>query len=145
MPPVQWKNRSGVSAMPNYGLFFLVAVAFGGVLWVFVYPILSGERKAERRVASVARTDPMKRQTRAAAPKARRDVEGTLKEIEERSKQRKRVPLPVRIEQAGLTWSKQKFFVISGVLGLVAFLLMILALGVVRWRELRGQLRRLPA
>jgi hypothetical protein len=32
--------------MPNYGLFFLVAVAFGGVLWVFVYPILSGERKA---------------------------------------------------------------------------------------------------
>jgi tight adherence protein B len=111
--------------MPNYGLFFLVAVAFGGVLWVFVYPFLSGERKAERRVASVARTDPMKRQTRAAAPKARRDVEGTLKEIEARSKQRKRVPLPIRIEQAGLTWSKQKFFVISGILGLVAFVLAI--------------------
>jgi tight adherence protein B len=109
--------------MPNYGLFFLVAVAFGGVLWVFVYPILSGERKAERRVASVARTDPIKRQTRSAAPKARRDIEGTLKEIEERSKQRKRIPLPIRIEQAGLTWSKQKFFVISGAIGLVAFVL----------------------
>jgi tight adherence protein B len=107
----------------NYGLFFLVALAIGGVLWVFVYPFLSGERKTERRVASVARTDPMKRQTRAATPKARRDIEGTLKEIEERQKQKKRVALNVRIEQAGLTWSKQKFFVISGAFGLVAFVL----------------------
>jgi tight adherence protein B len=114
----------------NYGLFFLVALAIGGVLWVFVYPLLSGERKTERRVASVARTDPMKRQTRAAAPKARRDIEGTLKEIEERQKQKKRVALNVRIEQAGLTWSKQKFFVISGALGLVAFVLpLFLGLG----------------
>jgi tight adherence protein B len=114
----------------NYGLFFLVALAIGGVLWVFVYPLLSGERKTERRVASVARTDPMKRQTRAATPKARRDIEGTLKEIEERQKQKKRVALNVRIEQAGLTWSKQKFFVISGVLGLVAFVLpLFLGLG----------------
>jgi tight adherence protein B len=116
--------------MPNYALFFLVAVAFGGVLWVFVYPILSGERKAERRVASVARTDPIKRQARAATPKARRDVEGTLKEIEERAKRKKRVALPVRIEQAGLTWSKQKFFVISAILGVVAFALaIVLGLG----------------
>jgi tight adherence protein B len=114
----------------NYGLFFLVALAIGGVLWVFVYPFLSGERKTERRVASVARTDPMKRQTRAAAPKARRDIEGTLKEIEERQKQKRRVALNVRIEQAGLTWSKQKFFVISGALGLVAFVLpLFLGLG----------------
>jgi len=114
----------------NYGLFFLVALAIGGVLWVFVYPLLSGERKTERRVASVARTDPMRRQTRAAAPKARRDIEGTLKEIEERQKQKKRVALNVRIEQAGLTWSKQKFFVISGALGLVAFVLpLFLGLG----------------
>jgi tight adherence protein B len=114
----------------NYGLFFLVALAIGGVLWVFVYPFLSGERKTERRVASVARTDPMKRQTRAATPKARRDVEGTLKEIEERQKQKKRVALNVRIEQAGLAWSKQKFFVISGAFGLVAFVLpLFLGLG----------------
>ena len=40
--------------MQTYGLFFLVALAIGGVLWVFVYPILSGERKAEQRMASVA-------------------------------------------------------------------------------------------
>jgi hypothetical protein len=34
--------------MNAMALFFLVAVAIGGVVWVFVYP-LSGERKAEQR------------------------------------------------------------------------------------------------
>ncbi len=32
--------------MQTYAVFFLVALAIGGVAWVFVYPILSGERKA---------------------------------------------------------------------------------------------------
>ena len=110
--------------MQSYGLFFLVALAIGGVLWVFVYPILSGERKAERRVASVARAEPAVRQIRSA-PKARRDIEGTLKELEEREKKKKRVALAVRIEQAGLSWTKQKFMLISGAIGLVAFTLAI--------------------
>jgi tight adherence protein B len=43
--------------MDGYALFFLVAVAIGGIAWVFVYPILSGERHAERaRRASRARS-----------------------------------------------------------------------------------------
>ena len=107
--------------MQNYGLFFLVALAIGGVLWVFVYPILSGERQAERRMANVARAEPVARQTRAA-PKARRDIEGTLKEIEDRAKEKKRVALAVRIEHAGLSWTKQKFMMISAGIGLAAFL-----------------------
>jgi tight adherence protein B len=112
--------------MQTYGLFFLVALAIGGVVWVFVYPILSGERKTERRMASVARSEPVARQTRAA-PKARRDIEGTLKELEERQKKKKRPPLHVRIEQAGLTWSKRRFIMTGAALGLGAFLLAIVA------------------
>jgi tight adherence protein B len=108
--------------MQVYGLFFLVALAIGGVVWVFVYPILSGERKAERRMASVARSEPVARQTRAA-PKARRDIEGTLKEIEERQKKKRRVPLATRIEQAGLTWSKRRFMLTGAALGGAALLL----------------------
>ena len=83
--------------MGTYGLFFLVAVAIGGVAWVFVYPILSGERKAERRVASVARSEPIAaRPARARRSKSRREqVEGTLKDIEERRKKAKRVPLSI--------------------------------------------------
>jgi tight adherence protein B len=112
--------------MQAYGLFFLVALAIGGVAWVFVYPILSGERKTEQRMASVARSEPVARQTRTA-PKTRRDIEGTLKELEERQKKKRRVPLAIRIEQAGLDWSKRRFMMTGVALGLAAFLLTTIA------------------
>jgi tight adherence protein B len=107
--------------MQAYALFFLVAVAIGGVAWVFIYPVLSGERKAEQRKASVARAQPMARPTRGVQKSRREQVEGTLKELEERQKKAKRVPLTIRLQQAGLDWSKRRFMITSGVLGVVAF------------------------
>jgi tight adherence protein B len=112
--------------MNSYGLFFLVATAIGGIAWVFVYPILSGEKQAERRMASVARADPVARPTRATGKSRREQVEGTLKDIEERRKKAKRPPLSVRLSQAGLHWSKRRFMVTAGTLGVVAFLALII-------------------
>ena len=58
--------------MQTLALFFLVTVAAGGVVWVFVYPILSGERKAEKRMEIVARADAgLAHGRRSAAPSAR--------------------------------------------------------------------------
>src|SRR5262249_35773045 len=37
-------------------LFGLVALAVGGLVWVLVYPMLSGERKAEQRKQAVTRS-----------------------------------------------------------------------------------------
>jgi tight adherence protein B len=117
--------------MQVYGLFFLVALAIGGVAWVFIYPFLSGERARERRLASVARTEPMARPTRAAAQKPRREqIELTLKEMEERRKKAKRLPLSVRLTQAGLGWSKRRFMMSAIALGVLAFLVtMLLGIG----------------
>jgi tight adherence protein B len=113
--------------MQTYGLFFLVALAIGGVAWVFLYPILSGERKTERRMASVARSEPIAARPSRVAQKSRRDqVEGTLKELEQRQKKAKRVPLSVKLTQAGLEWSKRRFMVTAGTLGVVAFLVALL-------------------
>jgi tight adherence protein B len=113
--------------MQTYGLFFLVALAIGGVAWVFLYPILSGERKTEQRMASVARSEPIAARPTRVAQKSRRDqVEGTLKELEQRQKKAKRVPLSVKITQAGLEWSKRRFMVTAGTLGCVAFLVGLL-------------------
>ncbi|MGD0024775.1 MAG: type II secretion system F family protein [Xanthobacteraceae bacterium] len=108
--------------MHAYGVFFLVTVAIGGIAWVFLYPILSGERKAERRMASVARSEPMARPTRAAQKPRREQIEGTLKELEERQKKAKHAPLSVRLSQAGLDWSKRRFVLTAVALGVVAFL-----------------------
>src|SRR6516165_4200655 len=107
--------------MPNLALFFLVAVAIGGVAWVFLYPVLSGERKAEKRKEAFSRTgSAVPARTGRNATKTRREqVEGTLKEIEERNA--KSIPLSIKIAQAGLSWSKQRFFITAGILGIVGF------------------------
>ena len=115
--------------MGSYGLFFLVAFAIGGVAWVFVYPYLSGEKKAERRVASVARAQPIARPTRAPGKSRREQVEGTLKDIEERRKKASRPPLSVRIAQAGLDWSKRRFMIRAGALGFGGFAIMMIVHG----------------
>jgi len=105
-------------------LFSLVGLAIGGVAWVFLYPILSGERAAERRVASVARTEPAApRHVRTAQKTRREQVEGSLKQLEARTRQAKRLPLSVRITQAGLNWSQRRFIVISAALGAVGLIL----------------------
>jgi tight adherence protein B len=116
--------------METYGLFFLVALAIGGVAWVFLYPLLSGERKTEQRMANVARTEPVARSTTRASQKPRREqIEGTLKQLEERQRKAKRPPLTVRLTQAGLNWSKRRFIITSVGLGLAAFLAALIAKG----------------
>lgn len=112
--------------MQIYAVFFMAAVAIGGVAWVFVYPLLSGERKTEQRLASVARTEPVARPTRGAPKPRREQIEGTLKEIEERQRKAKRVSLSVRLTQAGLDWSKRQFMIGASAAGVVAFLIALL-------------------
>jgi tight adherence protein B len=102
-------------------LAFLVTVAIGGLGWVFIYPLLTGERRVEQRRESVARA-PTTRTARVVGKSRRDQVEDTLKEIDARHRAGKRPPLSVRISQAGLTWSKQRFFLTAAVLGVCAFL-----------------------
>jgi tight adherence protein B len=117
--------------MQQIALFFLATAAVGGLAWVFLYPLLSGERQAEKRVESVAKTDRVATKVLARAnPKVRRDqLEETLKELEQRRKKQKNPPLSARLEQAGLTWSKQQFMIGSGVLGVVAFAVVMVVSG----------------
>jgi tight adherence protein B len=107
--------------MQTLALFLLVSVSIGGVAWVFLYPVLSGERRVEQRRANVARADPVVRKVRNQRSR-REQVEETLKDIDQRRRKAKRPPLHTRIEQAGLSWSKQRFIAISVALGVVACL-----------------------
>ena len=115
--------------MQPLAVFALASIAVGGVAYVFLYPILSGERQAERRKASVARAEPV-RATRNA-PRSRRDtVESALKELEEKHKKTNKVPLATKISQAGLSWSKRQYMLISAALGVALFLVgVVLGLG----------------
>ena len=79
--------------MQTLALAFLAATAIGGLAWVFLYPILSGEKKAENRRASIARAEPATRQVDKSQRSRREQVEGSLKELEARRQKDKKVSL----------------------------------------------------
>ncbi len=110
-------------------LAFLATTAVGGISWVFLYPMLSGERKAEHRRASIAKAEPAARNVDKNQRSRREQVEGSLKDLEARRQKEKRIPLSSRITQAGLTWTTQKFMVASGVLAAASFAAAMLAGG----------------
>jgi tight adherence protein B len=109
---------------------FLAATAIGGVAWVFLYPMLSGEKQAESRRASIAKPEPAaKRQADKSQRSRREQVESSLKDIEARRQKESKLSLNMRLQQAGLDWTPQRFWTMSAILGAVAFLVTLFAGG----------------
>jgi tight adherence protein B len=115
--------------MQTLALAFLAATALGGIAWVFIYPFLSGEKKAESRRASVARSEPAARTADKNQRTRREQVETSIKDLEARRRKESKVPLSSRLTQAGLDWSTQKFMIVSGILAAACFLLAMLSGG----------------
>jgi tight adherence protein B len=116
--------------MQVLALAFLATAAIGGLAWVFLYPLLSGERKAEGRRASVARAEPVAaRQTQKEQRSRREQVEGTLKEAESRRTKDSKVTLTTRLTRAGLDWEPRKFMIVSAILAVAAFAVAMFAGG----------------
>ena len=101
-------------------IVLLATFCAGAVAWVLIYPYLSGENEAQKRMQSVARTGGSGVKSASRAVKSRREqVESSLKEIENRNKQTKSPPLSARLAQAGVVWTKQQFMIGSAILGFV--------------------------
>jgi tight adherence protein B len=109
-------------SIQTIALAFMAATAIGGVAWVFLYPFLSGERQAEQRRATFAKGEPVSRSAERAQRTRRQQVEESLKEVEDRNRKAKRIALTSQIAQAGLSWTKRQFIIISLVLGASLFL-----------------------
>src|SRR4029078_4094731 len=115
------RTRSTLMSMQALALAFLAFTAIGGIAWVFIYPLLSGEKKAQSRRASLAHPAPAAtRQAKKTQSSRREQVEGSLKALEARRQKEKSVPLSTRISQAGLSWSVQTFWIISRILAAAA-------------------------
>jgi tight adherence protein B len=105
----------------------LAAFAVGGLAFVFVYPLLSGERKAEKRQATLT-SGPTKKviDKQADAIVRRKQITDSLKEIETRGS-RKRVTIDNMLTRAGLNWSRRQFLIFAAgtgiAFGAVAFFL----------------------
>lgn len=112
---------------PVLALIGLATLSAGGIAYALLSGRIQNEDTTARRLDFIqgknrgetvspgrAATDPGKR---------RRSVQDTLKELEQnqraKARQSKSPPLHLRMQQAGLSWSRRTFFIISGVCGLI--------------------------
>jgi len=110
----------------------LAAVSVGGIAAAIFYPRVAGSAKGEKRFTSVA-SGPSRRGAGGAKEAGadnnrnrRKQVQDTLKQLEEKQKaKKKRVPLRMRIEQAGLNLSLRMFWVLSVIVGLLVGLVVL--------------------
>jgi tight adherence protein B len=114
----------------DIALVLLASVAAGGLAYVFIYPMLSGEKRAEKRQKALAARSPERRVDRRKEGQSKRDqIAQSLKELEARQNEKSRVTLQDRIEQAGLTWTRGRYFVASGLLGLAVMFFILMLTG----------------
>jgi tight adherence protein B len=106
--------------MQSLALAFLATVTVGGLAWVFIYPLLSGEKQAEQRRASFARNEPVIGGDERVQRSRRAQVEQSMKELEQRLAQEQKLTIARRISQAGLNWTERQFILISVALGAAA-------------------------
>ena len=107
----------------------LAAFAAGGLAYVFVYPLLSGEARAEKRHKAVIGEGDRRVEKVGRGGDRREQIAQSLKDLEEREKNRHKLSLEQRIAQAGLPWTKGRFFAISAAAGLTLGLVLFSVTG----------------
>ena len=98
------------------GFLMLAALSAGAVVYLLIYPYISGERRTDRRIQAATenkgRRIALKQQTETANSR-RRQVADTLKDLEERQKRREKVSLRLRLQRAGLDIAPRTFWLAS--------------------------------
>jgi len=108
----------------------LATLSAGGIAYGLLYGRIQEEDTAEKRLEFIqgkAKAPPNQGRNVQDAGRRRKSVQETLKELDQaqkaKAKQSKSPPMSVRIQQAGLSWSRRTFWVVGLVCGLVAFVI----------------------
>jgi tight adherence protein B len=98
----------------------IIGLAAAGIAYAVLYPLLSGERRAEKRQEQLTKGGPARAGGRGSESAARKkQIADQIKEMEAREKGRQRLTLDQRIHQAGLTTSKTRYYVIAAIVGIL--------------------------
>jgi tight adherence protein B len=106
----------------------LATLSAGGLAYGLLYGRIQSENNTERRLEFIQGKSKAPPSGRTHDPTRRRkSVQETLKELEEvqkaKAKQSRSPPLAARMQQAGLSWTRRTFWIISSVVGLVALVI----------------------
>jgi tight adherence protein B len=117
--------------MMQMGALLLGASAIGGLAYALLFPYVSGERQAEKRVQGVTENRAARHTRKAQAEQAssrRKAVADTLQELEDRQKAKEKVSLRLRLQRAGLDVSVNAFWLASAVAGPVCGALVLVSI-----------------
>lgn len=113
----------------------LVMLAVGGIIFSLFQPALSGTKRSDKRIQSVAARPQNEKQRKAIRDNDRRkkSIQDQLQDFEQRQRakhdKQHKVSLKVKMEQAGLTWEMKHFVIFSAVCCLVFLLIGLIAVG----------------
>ncbi|ODA66393.1 type IV pilin biogenesis protein [Methyloligella halotolerans] len=109
-------------------IIFMVALGVGIFAYVLISPYF-GDRQAQKRLASASEGAASRRlQKTAKQPLStrRKQVQDTVKELEAKNKERKRIDLRTRIQRAGFSFKPRTYYLLSFATGFVAFIAVLL-------------------
>ncbi len=114
-------------------LFVLLAggLAVAALAFTVVYPHISGEKQAEKRVAGVTESKSRRANRRAQVDQnnnRKKAVAETLKEIESRQKSKEKISLRLRLERAGLDVDPNTFWIASAIVGVFTAIAIFIAM-----------------
>jgi len=97
----------------------LVTLSVGAIVYTVFFAQISGTARAAKRVGQI-KTEPRRntneRRVQQDTMQRRKNIQHSIKELEEAQKKKRKKggspSLNLRIQQAGLTWSKRKYFII---------------------------------
>jgi len=118
--------RLGMTMVPSNDLIMLGVAVLGAttiasIVFVLLYPYLSGEKRTEKRFRAATESRAHKVATRAAAETAasrRKTVADTLQELEDRQKAKEKLTLRLRLQRAGLQITPKTFWILAVLCGL---------------------------
>jgi tight adherence protein B len=121
------------STVTLIALIVLAMLSAGALAYAAMYARIESDNKSDRRLNQIQNkkaataTDGVRGRSVVDAARRRKSVQETLKEIEEKqrakAKRSNSPPLSLRMEQAGLNWSRRTFYLFSLGLGVGMFLL----------------------
>jgi len=114
-------------------LIVLAMLSAGALAYAVMYARIESDNKSDRRLNQIQNkktavaADAVRGRSVVDAARRRKSVQETLKEIEQKqrakAKRSNSPPLSLRMEQAGLNWSRRTFFLFSAGVGIAMFLL----------------------
>jgi tight adherence protein B len=107
----------------------LATFSAAALVYAFLFNKIDDEKRTDKRIKLARRSEGDKlavksaRESKLEASKRRKSVEGSLKELEQRQKNRDKMikspPIKLQIQQAGLSWTPKMFFIGSAFLALL--------------------------